>query len=219
MVKQWLVDPEMSNFLRPETLYGKKFEGYLNEVTINQVNAIKPKPKFQTADERRIENNKKIFNRALEETENGTERVKYLLKAGATITIIGWIWGFLFPINKQLWTSSYVLFTGGLAIMILAICIFFIDIKGFNKLAHPFVIFGTNSIFLFTASGLWVKTILKIKFILNEKTVSGYTYLYQTVFHPLAGDLNGSLLFALSNVGMWWLILYWMYRKKIFIKI
>ena len=155
----------------------------------------------------------------IQEMENGIEKVKYLLKAGVTITIIGWIWGFFFPINKQLWTSSYVLFTGGIAIIILAICIFFIDIKGFKKLAYPFVIFGTNSIFLFTVSGLWVKTILKIKFILNEKTVSGYTYLYQTVFQPLAGDLNGSLLFALSNVGMWWLILYWMYRKKIFIKI
>ena len=155
----------------------------------------------------------------IQEMENGIEKVKYLLKAGVTITIIGWIWGFFFPINKQLWTSSYVLFTGGIAIIILAICIFFIDIKGFKKLAYPFVIFGTNSIFLFTVSGLWIKTILKIKFILNEKTVSGYTYLYQTVFQPLAGDLNGSLLFALSNVGMWWLILYWMYRKKIFIKI
>ena len=155
----------------------------------------------------------------IQEMENGIEKVKYLLKGGVSITIIGWIWGFFFPINKQLWTSSYVLFTGGIAIIILAICIFFIDIKGFKKLAYPFVIFGTNSIFLFTASGLWVKTILKIKFILNEKTVSGYTYLYQTVFQPLAGDLNGSLLFALTILGMWWLILYWMYRKKIFIKI
>ena len=72
-VKQWLDDPEMSKFLRPETLYGKKFEGYLNEVTINQVNAIKPKPKYQTADERRIENNQKMFSRALQEIENGTE--------------------------------------------------------------------------------------------------------------------------------------------------
>ena len=65
--------PEMSKFLRPETLYGKKFEGYLNEVTINQVNTIKQKPKYQTADERRIENNRQTFNMALEETENGTK--------------------------------------------------------------------------------------------------------------------------------------------------
>ena len=160
-----------------------------------------------------------ITGTVIQEMENGIGKVKYLLKAGVTITIIGWIWGFFFPINKQLWTSSYVLFTGGIAIITLAICIYFIDIKGFKKLAHPFVIFGTNSIFLFVASGLWVKTILKIKFILNEKTVSGYTYLYQTIFQPLAGDMNSSLLFALSNVGIWWMILYWMYRKKIFIKI
>jgi len=72
-VNQWLDDPEMSKFLRPETLYGNKFEGYLNEVTINQVNTIKSKPKYQTADERRIENNRQTFNMALEETENGTE--------------------------------------------------------------------------------------------------------------------------------------------------
>ena len=73
-VNQWLDDPEMSKYLRPETLYGKKFEGYLNEVSLNQVNKIKPKPKYQTADERRIENNKQTFNKALQEAENGTIR-------------------------------------------------------------------------------------------------------------------------------------------------
>ena len=103
--------------------------------------------------------------------------------------------------------------------LILAVCVWAVDLKGYKKPAHPFVIFGTNSIFLFVASGLWVKTILKVKFTLGERTVSGYTYLYQTVFQPLAGDLNGSLFFALFHVGMWWLVLYWMYRKKIFIKI
>jgi len=72
-VKQWLDDPEMSKFLRPETLYGNKFEGYLNEVSMNKVNTIKPKPKYQTADERRIENNKQTFNKALQEAENGTK--------------------------------------------------------------------------------------------------------------------------------------------------
>ena len=72
-VNQWLDDPEMSKFLRPETLYVNKFDGYLNEVSMNQVNTIKPKPKYQTADERRIENNKKTFNIALQETENGTK--------------------------------------------------------------------------------------------------------------------------------------------------
>ena len=72
-VKQWLNDPIMYKFLRPETLYGSKFEGYLNEIKTNEVTASSQKPKYQTADERRIENNRKIFNKALQETENGTE--------------------------------------------------------------------------------------------------------------------------------------------------
>jgi predicted acyltransferase len=103
--------------------------------------------------------------------------------------------------------------------LILAICVWIIDFKECNKLAHPFVIFGTNSIFLFVASGLWVKTMLIVHFSMKGKSVSGYKYLYETIFQPLAGDINGSLLFALAHVFMWWLVLYWMHRKKIFIKI
>jgi len=94
-----------------------------------------------------------------------------------------------------------------------------IDIKQFNGWTKPFVIFGSNSIFLFVASGLWAKTLLIINFDLNGKMISGYSYLYQTIFQPLAGDINGSLLFALFHVLMFWLILSWMYKKRIFIKV
>ena len=155
----------------------------------------------------------------IQEKKDGMERVKYIFKVGAVIVVVGWLWGFLFPVNKQLWTSSYVLYTGGIAMLILAVCVWVIDLKGYKKPAHPFVIFGTNSIFLFVASGLWVKTMLIIHFSISGKSVSGYKYLYEAIFQPMAGDLNGSLLFALFHVGMWWLVLYWMYRKKIFIKI
>jgi predicted acyltransferase len=146
-------------------------------------------------------------------------KARQMALLGAVATIIGWLWGLLFPINKQLWTSSYVLFTGGIATMLLACFYWLIDIKGWKKWAFPLVIFGTNSLFIFAGSGVWVKTILRIRFTLDGHTVSGYAYLYKTVFQPLAGDLNGSLLFALFHVFMWWLILAWMYRKKIFVKI
>ena len=53
----------------------------------------------------------------------------------------------------------------------------------------------------------------------NGEIISGYHYLYSSFFQPLAGNINGSLFFALSHVLAWWLILYWMYRKRIFIKI
>ncbi len=101
----------------------------------------------------------------------------------------------------------------------LAAFLWIIDIKGFKKIAYPFVIFGTNAIFVFTASGLWVKSIIRFKFTLAGETVNGYTYLYETIFVPLAGNLNGSFLFAITHILGWWLILYWLHRREIYIKI
>ena len=109
--------------------------------------------------------------------------------------------------------------TGGIATLVLAFLSWVIDIKKVRKPLWAFKVFGTNSILLFVMSGLWTKTILKISFLLNDAKVSGYSYLYKSLFVPLAGDLNGSLLFALSHVLGFWLILYWLYRKKIFINL
>ena len=147
------------------------------------------------------------------------DNVQRMAVLGALLIILGWVWGFLFPINKQLWTSSYVLYTGGTATIVLSAMIWLIDVQGIKLWSKPFVIFGSNSIFIFVASGIWAKILLIIKFNLDGKLVSGYSYLYKTVFQPLAGDLNGSLLFALFHVLMFWLILAWMYKKKIFIKL
>ena len=151
-----------------------------------------------------------------EDHKDNTQRMAVL---GALLIIFGWGWGFVFPINKQLWTSSYVLYTSGIATVVLAGLIWLVDVKGLKTWTKPFVIFGANAIFLYAASGIWVKILLKISFELDGKMISGYGYLYQTVFQPFAGDLNGSFLFALFHVFMFWLILAWMYRKKIFIKI
>ena len=151
-----------------------------------------------------------------EDHKDNTQRMAVL---GALLIIFGWGWGFVFPINKQLWTSSYVLYTSGIATVVLAGLIWLVDVKGLKTWTKPFVIFGANAIFLYAASSIWVKILLKIRFELDGKMISGYGYLYQTVFQPFAGDLNGSFLFALFHVFMFWLILAWMYRKKIFIKI
>ena len=144
-------------------------------------------------------------------------RRMYIL--GSLMIIIGWIWGIFFPINKQLWTSSYVLYTAGIGTVLLSSMIWIIDVLEYKKWTFPFIVFGSNSIFIFALSGIWAKILLKIKFILYGKEISGYSYLYQTVFLPLAGDINGSLLFALFHVLAYWIILFWMYRKKIFIKL
>ena len=148
--------------------------------------------------------------------EDNTQRMAVL---GSLLIIIGWLWGFIFPINKQIWTSSYVLYTGGIAIILLAGLVWLVDIKKINWWTKPFVILGSNAIFLYALSSIWVKILLKITFEFEGKMISGYSYLYKTIFQPLAGNINGSLLFAFFHVLIFLLILTWMFRKKIYIKI
>lgn len=143
------------------------------------------------------------------------ENVKKMLIMGGILIIIGLLWNFSFPINKQLWSSSYVMVTGGIAFVSLAVLVWIIDINNRKKYFHFFEILGTNSIFVFAASGLWTNSMLAI----HVGDVSLYKYLYTQWFVPLAGHMNGSLLFAIVHVLAWWLILFVMYRNKIFIKI
>lgn len=148
--------------------------------------------------------------------EDNAQRMAVL---GSLLIIIGWLWGFIFPINKQIWTSSYVLYTGGIAIILLAGLVWLVDIKKINWWTKPFVILGSNAIFLYALSSIWVKILLKITFEFEGKMISGYSYLYKTIFQPLAGNINGSFLFAFFHVLIFLLILTWMFRKKIYIKI
>ena len=155
----------------------------------------------------------------LHTTKDFLDNVKRMSTFGIGLMIVGIIWGLLFPINKQLWTSSYVLFTGGIATLILSLLCFMIDIKKWKKPLWVFQIFGTNSIFLFVLSGLWTKIILRLRFDLEGQSISGYGYLYKTLFVPIGGDMFGSFLFAFAHLVGFWLILLWLYRKKIFINL
>ena len=90
-------------------------------------------------------------NRLRCETRTPIEKVAGMFIAGACCVMIGWAWNPWFPINKSLWTSSYVFFTGGLALQLLALCYWLIDIKGYRAWAKPFVVFGVNAIVLLWA--------------------------------------------------------------------
>lgn len=146
--------------------------------------------------------------------------VKILLAGGAAV-VLGKIWGLAFPINKALWTSSYVLYTAGLAMLFLSVLLWIIDVRGYRRWAYPFVVFGMNPLLLYALSGIWVRTYLYlIRFETADGTATNaYKWLYQSIFEPVAGPLNGSLLFAVSHVFLFWLILLVLYRKRIFIKI
>lgn len=145
---------------------------------------------------------------------------KFLI-AGGFLVITGMIWDFAFPINKPLWTSSYVLYTGGLAILVLSLLYWLIDVLDYKKFFTFFRVFGVNPLFAFALHVIWVKIISGIiRWRLTEdETANGYGWLYHNIFQKLAGDHNGSLLFAVAHIVFFYLILLILYNKKIFIKI
>ncbi len=137
---------------------------------------------------------------------------------GLCCLVIGRLWGFSFPINKQLWTSSYVVFTAGWALLLLAACYETIEVRKW-KWGWPFEIMGLNAIFLFVASGIVARLLLKTHIGIGKTAPTTYTWIYENWFVPWAGPLNGSLAFAVTAVLCWWLILYGMYRRGWTIKI
>ncbi len=138
---------------------------------------------------------------------------------GILLILMGSIFSLVFPINKNLWTSSYVIFTGGMAFLFLSICYFLTDIRGFKAWGIPFVVFGMNSITVYFLSSILTKTLLIIKVRAGEKFVSLYSWIYQNIFVPIASNMNGSLLFAITYVLFWLGIMTIFYKKKIFVKI
>ena len=137
---------------------------------------------------------------------------------GLSCVVTGHFWGFLFPINKQLWTSSYVVFTTGWALLLLAACYETIEVRDW-KWGRPLEIMGVNAIFLFVASGIVARILLKTHIGSGDTDPTTYTWIYENWFLPWAGPLNGSLAFSVTAVLFWWLILYGMYRRGWAIKI
>lgn len=143
-----------------------------------------------------------------------------LLTYGVALGAGGLLWDLVFPINKPIWTSSYVLYTGGLAMILLSACIWVFDLKNWQKPAKPFLVFGANPLFAFVLSGLLVKTMNLYKYVDGEgKTQAGQYWLYKTFFAPMNGGKFGSLLFALSYATLIWAVCWILYKRKIYIKI
>src|SRR5919112_5710425 len=102
------------------------------------------------------------------------EKVVGMFVAGAVCVVLGWAWNPFFPINKALWTSSYVLFTGGLALEFLALCYWVIDIQGYRRWAKPFEVFGLNAIALYVVADLIAALLGEIK--VGEGSLGGWIY-------------------------------------------
>ncbi len=155
-----------------------------------------------------------------EKGDNKGDLVYDMLWYGVTAASAGLLWSLAFPINKPLWTSSYVLYAGGLAMIFLAACIYLMDMRGWKAPVKPFLVFGSNPLFAFVLSGVLVKTMNLFKITDAEGNSRGlYYWIYKNIFFPIDAGKLGSLLFALAFTGFVWLICWVLYRRKIFIKI
>ena len=140
-----------------------------------------------------------------------------LLAVGAVAVVLGLAWSSVFPINKALWTSSYVLFTSGIGWITLATLMLVLDVAGMKALGRPLQIYGTNPLFVYIVSIVAARTLWVIP-VGEGGELSLYTWLYQQLL-PLASPLNASLAFALIHVILFWLLSLALYRRNIIIKL
>ncbi|HET6863037.1 MAG TPA: heparan-alpha-glucosaminide N-acetyltransferase domain-containing protein [Pyrinomonadaceae bacterium] len=148
------------------------------------------------------------------------EKVAGMFVAGAFCVMIGWACNPFFPINKALWTSSYVFFTAGLALQLLALCYWLIDIKGYRRWAWPFEVFGMNAIALFVGSAVMVDLMGLIKIPAadgSQDSLQGW--IFDHLFLSWASPINASLAYAIAFVLFWLFLMWLLYRKNVFIKI
>src|SRR5438876_597463 len=144
-------------------------------------------------------------------------RVKTLgmIGAGMAAIIVGKVMDVWFPINKKLWTSSYVVFVAGIGLICLAFCYWIVDVRRHRGWTWPVLVFGTNAI----AAYIFSET---LAIALYGLSVGGNTlmgHIYASVFAPLATSANASLLYALAYVSLCWIVMAGLYRKGIFLKI
>lgn len=148
------------------------------------------------------------------------DKVSGILFFGIVLIALGWAWDHFFPINKALWTSSYVLFTSGMALCFLGFCYWLIDIKGFTKWTKPFVIFGVNALALYVFSGIVSKLIDIIKVTgADGNPVALKSWIFQNIFLQIASPVNASLMFAVTYILIWLFFMWLLYRKEIYIKV
>lgn len=145
--------------------------------------------------------------------------VGIMILAGLLIAAIGIAWGEVFPINKKLWTSSFVLLTSGVGMMGLGLCLGLFDVAGYRKLARPFEVVGINAIFIFVGSGLLSQLLGAIEMEITgtngeAEAISAKGWIYKEAFTDHISDPKlASFMFAAATVAFWWIILWGMARR------
>lgn len=160
-----------------------------------------------------------LVGKMIAETKDNSLKIQKLFLFGTIILFIGFLISYGFPINKKIWSSSYVLITSGLSSLLLAVLIWFIDIKGNKRWSVFFESFGVNPMFVYVVAYLMSILIGNISFANQGQLISVYSFVNSEWITPIFGDYFGSLVYALMFVGISWMIGNVLYKKKIYIKL
>ena len=156
------------------------------------------------------------------------EMLTGLMIAGLVIVFSGYCWDMVFPINKKIWTSSYVLYTSGLGILTLSSLIYLIEFKSIRGTWSKFFdVFGKNPLFIFVLSGFLPRILALLRWVDHIDGTTGkkvytsaFPWFYENVCKNVATDLRvGSLVYALITIAFYWSIVYLLDKKKIYIKV
>ncbi len=150
---------------------------------------------------------------------DGRRKTLGLVAAGIGLAVAGEIADHWFPINKQLWTSSFVLLTGGLGLLALALCHHVVDHRGHEGLARPFVMLGSNALALYLLSTIGARLMELCQVSAGDTYESLRLFLYERLFEPWAGALTGSLLFAVAYLLVCMVPTTQLYRRRLFLRI
>jgi len=149
-----------------------------------------------------------------------------LLLGGLALTAAGVLWGeaappwLLFPVNKSIWTSSFVLLTGGLAAALFGLTYWVVDVAGWKRWAAPFVTYGKNAIAVYVGAGFLADTLLALKWAgADGVTRSLWQRLFQALYASWLLSYAASLAWALSMVALFYLVALWMDRRGIYLKV
>lgn len=149
-----------------------------------------------------------------------TDKLTGLFAAGCLGVVAGLVWNWVFPINKGIWTSSYVIFTAGVGCLTLATIMWAVDLHGVRRFTKFFVVYGSNPLVAFVGSGVMARLIYSIIQVdYQGQTVSLQAALYRSMYASWLSPRNASLAFAISFVLVWYAILVVLWKKKVFVKL
>jgi len=156
----------------------------------------------------------------ISENEFRLSKVAGMFFFGVVLLGLGLVWNSYFPMNKSLWTSSYVLATTGLALLILGACYWLIDVKGYAKWAWPFRVFGANALALFVFTGLFARMISAYRVTGDDgQPISLQRWVMQHIYLRIAQPIDASWMFALSFILLWLFLMWLLYRRQIYVKV